>query len=341
MTRIEAPYGPLTFFADFEPPLGDFQADVIAGLSRPQKRLDPKYFYDERGSALFDQICETEEYYVTRTELQMLAAFDDEAAGRIGKGRSVVEYGSGSSVKVNLLLDAIDDPSEYIAIDISKEHLLGAASRLAEERPGLKVGAVCADFTKPLALPSVSADDAPARIGFFPGSTIGNLDRAAARAFLQQARETLRPGGALLVGVDLKKDETVLNAAYNDARGVTAEFNRNILKRMKRELDAGVEIDGFDHLAFFNAEEGRMEMHLQANRDQTIRIGERGFEIQAGETIHTENSYKYGLEEFRGIAREAEFEDVLSWTDGAGLFSMHLLRSEGPAHGRGARRLVS
>ncbi|MEL7029146.1 MAG: L-histidine N(alpha)-methyltransferase, partial [Pseudomonadota bacterium] len=299
--------------------------------SQDRKRLAPKYFYDEQGSALFEQICETEEYYVTRTELAMLDDFDRRASAMIGEGRGVVEYGGGSTDKAERLLGALSAPQEYIGIDISKEHLINAAKGLAGKRPDLSVGAVCADFTQPLDIPEVVGEEPPRRLGFFPGSTIGNLDRAEARQFLAQARETLTPGGALLVGVDLKKDEAALNAAYNDRDGVTAEFNLNILRRMKRELGADVDVDGFDHLAFFNADDGRIEMHLKANKSQSIGVAGREFQFEKGETIHTENSYKYGLEEFRQVAKDARYDEVFSWTDREELFSLHLLQSAAPA----------
>lgn len=326
MPEIEAPYGPLAFFADFEPAASDFRADVIEGLSQPQPRLNPKYFYDAYGSHLFDKICETDEYYVTRTETAMLADFDRNAVAEIGGNAAIIEYGSGSGAKISLLLDALASPREYVAIDISRDHLINAATDLAEERPSLSVGAICADFTKPLDLPEVGDGQADRRVGFFPGSTIGNLDRADARKFLSQASDTLAPGGAFLIGVDLKKDEAVLNAAYNDKEGVTAAFNHNILKRLQRELDAELDPAGFEHFAYFNHEDGRIEMHLRATSDQEIVLDGRRFAFRAGETIHTESSHKYGLEEFQEVANDAGFGAVRSWTDPDGLFSMHLLQ---------------
>ena len=315
-------------FHDRLPSAGSFLDDVIAGLSRPRKELPPKYFYDERGSWLFEAICEAPEYYLTRAESALMAARAGEMARRLGPRCAVIEYGCGSGRKTRILVDALD-PVVYVPIDIAREQLLATAAAFAADYPRLAVLAVCADYSRPLALPKLAAVGARRRIIYFPGSTIGNLDGPEARAFLVNARNLAGPGGGMLVGVDLKKDAARLNAAYNDAGGVTAEFNLNLLRRMNRELGAGFDIAVFRHHAFYNAARGRIEMHLISLKDQKARIGGRSFHFRGGESIHTENSCKYSVDEFRRLASGAGFEPAACWTDPERLFAVHYLAVPG------------
>lgn len=308
-------------YRDLKPDAGSFLEDVLAGLSRPQKALSPKYFYDEQGSALFEQICELPEYYPTRTEMEMMRARGPEIAERIGPGSVLIEYGSGSGRKTRMLIEAAR-PADYVAIDISEVQLRAAAEALAVAYPGVAVAAVCADYTRAFALPQLATGR---RVIFFPGSTIGNFTVADARAFLRLACAQAGPGGAMLVGVDLKKDSRVLNAAYNDEQGVTARFNLNVLTRINRELGADFDLDSFRHHAFYDEALGRIEMHLVSLREQKISIAGRVIDFLKDETIHTENSYKYSVDEFQGLAREGGFVPEHCWLDPAGLFSMHYL----------------
>ena len=311
-------------FRDEGPETDDFKAEVIESLSRERKTLPCKFFYDKTGSALFDRICELDEYYPTRTEIALLERHGGEFAELSGPACHVIEFGSGSSVKVRLLLDRLKEPASYTAIDISRDHLIDATSALAEEFPGLDVEAVWADYTQPLAMDWQNGDGGR-RLGFFPGSTIGNFSQDEARGFLERSAETIGPGGSMLIGVDLKKDEDTLVAAYNDREGVTAAFNGNLLARINRELDGDFDLSAFSHDAVYNREHGRIEMHLVSERDQTARVGDRRFEFRVGETIHTENSYKYSIEQFQELCREARYEPVQAWTDPEDLFSLHYL----------------
>lgn len=302
-----------------------FLADVTDGLSRARKTLPCKYFYDQRGSALFDTICELEEYYPTRTETAILRRHAGEFAGLAGPGAAVVELGSGSSVKVRILLDALEDPAAYVPVDISREHLLASAARLAGDYPGLTVVPVAADYVQGFPLPPVAAPERT--LAFFPGSTIGNFEPAEAKAFLGRLARRLGVGSRLLIGVDLKKRRDVLEAAYNDARGVTAAFNLNLLARINRELGGTFDLDGFAHRAFYNETCGRIEMHLVSRRAQTAAVGGRTFRFAEGETIHTENSCKYSLPEFGRLAAGAGWRAVRTWTDEAALFGLLWLQA--------------
>jgi dimethylhistidine N-methyltransferase len=308
--------------------LGDererFLADLLEGLSRPQKSIPCKYFYDARGSALFDRICELEEYYPTRTEVAILRRCAPELAAAVGPRCALVEYGSGSSTKTRLLLDHLADPAAYVPVDISRAHLLRAARALALRYPRLRVLPVCVDFTRPFSLPRVAR--AARRAAFFPGSTIGNFAPAEARKFLAQVAEQCAPGGALVIGVDLVKPRAILERAYDDAGGVTAQFNRNLLRRANRELGADFALDQFAHRALWNAAEARIEMHLVSRRAQVVRVAGRRIPFARGETIHTENSYKYELGRFAALARSAGFEVERAFTDPEGLFSVQCLR---------------
>lgn len=326
--------GPRFEFDDRHPEAGRFLDDVTAGLSRPLKALAPKYFYDERGSRLFEAICDTPEYYPTRAESALMQARAREMARRLGPRSAVIELGSGSGRKTRILIDALD-PVAYVPIDIAREQLRETAAAIAFEFPRLKVHAVCADYSRPLVLPRLATLGARRRIVYFPGSTIGNLTAQEAVAFLVHARALAGPSGAMLVGVDLKKNAARLNAAYNDGAGVTAAFNLNLLRRINRELGADFDLRAFRHHAFYHAPRGRIEMHLVSLRAQTVRVGGRAFRFRGGESIHTENSCKYSVEEFRRLAGAAGFDPVAHWTDRDQLFAVHCL--EDPQRAGGPR----
>lgn len=316
----------LTSFIDHHPRLEDFRGAVVRGLSLPQKALPSKFFYDEAGSALFDEICQLEEYYPTRTEIGILRARAGEIAALAGPRRQLVEFGSGSSVKSRILLEALDDLAGYLPIDISREHLLRSATDLAAAFPNIEVIAVCADYTGVFNLPVPRRGREARRLGFFPGSSIGNFTPERATEFLANAANRLA-GGGLLVGVDLKKDSRILDAAYNDSRGVTAAFNLNLLARINRELAGGFDLDAFAHQAFYSDALGRVEMHLRSTRPQSVRIDGDTFDFGENETIHTENSYKYTIDEFQSLARRAGLSPKRVWSDPDRLFSIHYLES--------------
>jgi len=305
--------------------LKSFRDDVFEGLSRKQKELPCKYFYDDRGSELFNTICGLDEYYPTRTETALLQAHGREMADLIGPGVCLIEFGCGSLLKTRLLLDALRSPAAFVPIDISADHLLQSAAGLAADYPNLEVLPVVADFTRPVKLPDKARKASENRIGFFPGSTIGNFDHAGAADFLATVADMVGGGGALLIGVDLKKDEDILVRAYDDAQGVTAAFNRNVLERINRELGGCFDIETFRHRALYNGAEGRIEMHLVSEKDQTVTVHDRDFTFTEGETIHTEDSYKYHVEEFSSFAARAGFRSARTWVDGDGLFSLHYL----------------
>jgi len=310
-------------FHDLNPDTENLRDDVLRGLAQPRKSLAPKYFYDARGSELFEAICALPEYYPTRTELAMMQASGAEMARRLGPQCLLIEYGAGSGRKTRVLIEALA-PVAYMAIDISRTALRQCAAELAVAYPTVQVAAVCADYTRPLQLPAIDAG-ARRRVIYFPGSTVGNFTRLEALAFLRYAHAIAGPGGAMLVGVDLKKDHARLHAAYNDAQGVTAAFNLNLLTRINRELGGDFKLEAFEHHAFYDADEGRIEMHLRSLSDQQIRVAGRTFHFCAGETIHTENSCKYSVEEFQQLARDAGFVAEDCWTDAAHLFSVHYL----------------
>jgi dimethylhistidine N-methyltransferase len=289
--------------------------DVIAGLSHPQKSLPPKYFYDAAGSRLFERICRLPEYYVTRAELALTRRHLASIARFAGRGCELIEYGSGESLKTRLLIRALR-PAAYLPVDISSTALQSATQRLAREFPWLRITPVHGDFSRPLDLPSSKSK----RVVYFPGSTIGNLMPEEAHAFLSMTRGQ---AARMLVGVDLKKDANVLHAAYNDSRRVTAAFNLNLLARINRELGADFELKRFAHYAFYNVALGRIEMHLVSLARQTVRIGRHRFAFDAGESIHTENSYKYSVAEFQALAAEAGFAGRKVWMDRKGLFALH------------------
>jgi dimethylhistidine N-methyltransferase len=308
---------------DVGPERDDFRADVLHGLRQARKQIPCKYFYDQRGSQLFDRICELPEYYPTRTELGIMARHGAEMAGAMGPRCRIVEYGSGSSTKTRVLLDHAQDPCSYVPLDISREHLLDAAARLAACYPGLNILPVCADYTSRFTLPD--GDGAARTIIYFPGSTIGNFEPQEARAFLQGAAGRAGPGGGMLIGVDLKKDPATLHAAYNDTTGVTATFNLNLLQRINRELQGDFNLDQFAHYAFYNPRLGRIEMHLVSRRAQTVSVGDERFDIREGEAIFTESSYKYTLDQFASLASVSGWKVETVWTDEWRLFSVQYL----------------
>ena len=311
--------GDIQFYDEHPKPV-DFYAEVMHGLQRMPKLIPPKFFYDEVGSRLFDAICEVPEYYPTRTEMALLYEHAEEIAALIGKECLLIEPGSGSSQKVRLLLDALQ-PAAYIPMDISRAHLLNAAQQLSEDYPWLEVHATCIDFTSEMKLrfcpPSVH------KVAFFPGSSIGNFEPIDAIGFLRNMANMVGVGGGLLIGVDLKKDHGILNAAYNDAEGITAQFNLNLLSRINHELDGKFDIDSFQHKAFYNPHVGRIEMHLSSRDNQVVTVGDKVVNFNKAETIHTENSYKYTVEEFSCLAQAAGFDLVTVWTDSDALFSLH------------------
>ena len=299
-----------------------FAQDVIAGLSQQPKRLSPKYFYDEAGSKLFEQITLLPEYYPTRTELRILRDRGEEIAAAIPANAALVEFGAGATTKVRLLLKQRAFKA-YVPVDISGDFLNGQASALRGDFPDLAVHPVTADFTKPFELPP-EAKDMP-KVGFFPGSIIGNFDPHEARAFLRSARAILGEGATLIVGVDLEKDERVLHDAYNDAAGVTGQFNLNVLARINRELGGNLDLDGFKHSAIYNRERHRIEMHLISRKPQTVRVLDHTATFRTGETIHTESSYKYSIKRFTDLARGSGWTPRASWTDPDEMFSVHAL----------------
>jgi dimethylhistidine N-methyltransferase len=307
------------------PATDDFESDFCAGLRAKPRSVSPKYFYDARGCALFDAICELPEYYPTRTECAILREHARDMAACIGPGADIVEFGAGAMTKIRIVLDACHEPVRYLPVDIASEHLEQHAGPLRASFPGLEVTPLAADFTRSFALPP-PARAAVRRVGFFPGSSIGNFTPDEARRFLAAAARTLR-GGGLLIGVDLVKDPAVLHAAYNDAQGITAAFNKNLLERANRELRADFDLAAFDHYAFFNPRDSRIEMHLVSQQRQTVRVADETFEFASGESLHTENSYKYSLESFATLARAAGFTPRRRWCDPAAYFSVHWLEA--------------
>ncbi len=301
-----------------------FLSDVLTGLASSPKTLPCKYLYDAHGSKLFDQICELPEYYPTRTEIGILRRHLPEMAELLGPKAQVVEYGSGSGLKTRLLLDALHSPTGCALIEISCSHLENCARKMQGEFSHLEISAVCADYTRPVKLPE-APDGTARKIVFFPGSTIGNFDSEDAQSFLKAMAETVGTGGGLLIGVDLRKDRAILEPAYDDAAGVTAEFNLNLLQRINRELGANFPLKDFEHKAIYNSKLGRVEMHLVSKSNQVVRIAGKAFEFKVGETIHTENSYKYTIAGFKRMATSAGWNVEQVWTDDDNLFSVQYL----------------
>jgi len=299
-----------------------FATDVIDGLSQQLKRLSPKYFYDVAGSELFEQITLLPEYYPTRTELSILRDRGGAISAIVPDGAALVEFGAGATTKARLLLNQCA-LGAYVPVDISGDFLNGQADALRRDFPGLGVYPVTADFTAPFALPEAIAG--MPKVGFFPGSTLGNFEPHEASAFLRSARDILGQDAQMVIGVDLEKDERVLYDAYNDAAGVTARFNLNVLVRINRELGGNFDLSAFTHRAIYNRDRHRIEMHLIARKAQSVRVLGRNFSFRAGESIHTESSYKYSLERFAALARGAGWTPRESWTDAASMFSVHAL----------------
>jgi dimethylhistidine N-methyltransferase len=317
---------PLIHFHDFHPALDDFKADILAGLKAEQKQIAPKYFYDTQGSMLFDRICLLPEYYLTRTEIGLLKQYGAQIATSIGQDTMLFEFGSGSSSKIRLLLEAIR-PKCYVPLDISRDHLYRSANLLAKDYPWLEVHAICVDYAGYWnLLPGLKGKN---RIAFFPGSSIGNLTSEVAVGLLRRIAQIVGNDGGLLIGVDLVKDIGVLEAAYNDQQKVTAAFNKNLLVRLNRELGANFRVDRFHHRAFYNRNFDRIEMHLASEGEQVISIEGELIHFKAGETIHTENSHKYSIAGFQRLALRAGFHPVKVWTDPDELFSIHYMQAQG------------
>jgi L-histidine Nalpha-methyltransferase len=302
----------------------EFLLAVRYGLRQRPRAIPPKFFYDARGSQLFDLICTTAEYYLSRIETGILNEFGAQMAELIGKSCVLIELGSGSATKTPLLLRHLADDAMYMPIDICEPQLLQSTQRLRTMFPAMRMQPLRADYTR---LSSLALDDFASRrrVNFFPGSTIGNSTPEEAVQLLRNVAQLAGSNGALLIGVDCKKSPDLLNAAYNDASGYTAAFNLNLLERMRRELGAQLDLDEFAHYAFYNAALGRIEMHLVSQRRQIIRLGSESFHFEEGETIHTENSYKYTAQEFQQLARESGWHPKMLWTDRDGLFNVHYL----------------
>lgn len=311
-----------------DPELVSFQDDVIEGLAQSPRSIPCKYFYDERGSQLFDQICDLDEYYLTRTELSIMERHASEMADQIGRSVMLVEFGSGSSVKTRVLLDHLHEPVAYVPVDISEDHLQKTASRLRSRYPSIEILPVCADFTEDFELPSASRPPTHDAV-YFPGSTIGNFQPDAALELLQRIVRLCGCGGGLLIGIDLQKDPQIIESAYNDALGVTAEFNLNLVDRLRNDLGVEVKTADFEHHATYNTQSHRVEIGFVSREDQELTIGEHQFQITAGELIRTEYSHKYTVEGFAELASRAGLALHSHWTDPDDLFAvLHLVIEE-------------
>jgi dimethylhistidine N-methyltransferase len=304
----------------------EFAADVVAGLSANEKTLVPKYFYDAAGSDLFEAICLTPEYYPTRTETALLKEIALEIAAGIPDGAALVEFGSGASDKTRVILDAAPQIAAYVPIDVSKEALEKAVAGLSLDYPELLISPVAGDFNGAIALPA--AAQGRMKVGFFPGSTIGNLTQDEAVRFLRSARHLLGDDAQFIVGADLVKDEATLLAAYDDTQGVTARFNKNLLIRINRELEGDFDVDAFDHLAIWNAEQSRIEMHLVSRRDQIVNAAKHTFAFRRGERLHTENSHKFTTDSFAHLVARAGWSVNRQWISAAPQFAVFSLRPE-------------
>ena len=304
----------------------DFLNDVIEGLSQNPKTLKPKYFYDNRGAQLFTEICTTPEYYPTRTEIRILNQNAEDIASQIGDNTALIEYGSGALEKIKILLNFLNEPVGLIPVDISEDQLFASAKNLENLYPDLEILPVAADFTKPIPIPGFSHPP-KTHVAFFPGSTIGNFEPDLAIQFLEGVTKTIGFDGLLLIGFDLKKDIETLLAAYDDQQGITASFNKNLLSRINDELGGNFNLDSFEHVARYNENKGRIEMHLKSTTEQTVSINKELFEFLEGETIHTENCYKFTKESFTAMSSKAGLYPVKTWTDDQNLFAVMLLRT--------------
>ncbi len=309
-------------FYTFLPRAARLREDVLDGLALPQKSIPPKYFYDEQGCRLFEAICELPEYYLTRTETAILRGNIAEIVQFIGPDAELIEYGSGVQAKTRILIQALQTRL-YVPIDIALDTLRASSNELAARFPWLNVVGICADYTRPLALPDFVGVPIRRKVAFFPGSTVGNFTPVEALQFLKQVRRAVGAGGALLIGVDLKKDKATLDAAYADAKGVTARFNLNLLQRINRELGADFQLNRFRHKAFYDPSQGRVEMHLESLVAQIAHVAGQRFDFAPAETIHTEISCKYSIAEFQELGKRAGFSPEKVWTDPEQLFSVH------------------
>ena len=309
---------------DFAPAQESFEDALVAGLSGPHRSIPARFLYDEAGSRLFDRICELPEYYLTRTELKILTDKADEIAAAIGPDIALLEFGAGSSQKARLLLDALERPAAYEPIDVSREHLVQLAEEIAAAYPRLQVSAICADYTQPMELPD--SDIRLRRAGFFPGSTIGNLTEADARAFLSGWAGQLGRDGLMVVGVALRAPASVVLPAYDDAQGVTAAFTANVLARANRELGADFDMAAFRHTLDYNQATGCLTIHLTSLKSQRVHVAGRAFDFAEGERVHVEDSNKYAVEDFQRLARSAGYAAETVWVDPRELFSVHVLR---------------
>ncbi len=314
------------------PQLDDLRDEVLRGLAKPAKELPCKLFYDPRGSALFDQICTLDEYYLTRTETAIMQQNAADIAALIGERCALIEYGSGSSSKIRILLDHLREPLSYTPIDLAKDQLLASATAIAAAYPRMKVHPLCADYTQPLVPPSL-AEGVARRVVFFPGSTLGNFHRHEAEEFLRRVRNLVGREGGLLVGIDLKKDPRLLHAAYNDSAGITAQFNLNILAHINRRFGSNFHLDRFAHRALYDEQLGRIERYLVSLADQVVQLDDTEFPFESGESILTEVSYKYDLDQFTTLAERAGFGVRRVWTDTARLFSVQYLEPSRPPPG--------
>ncbi|NEP77534.1 MAG: L-histidine N(alpha)-methyltransferase [Okeania sp. SIO3B3] len=323
---------PKLTFSDLKPTLINFSDQVLHGLSLPRKEFPPQFFfYDKKGSDIFKQICQLDEYYITRTEIGILQQNSQEIATIIGANCLLIEYGSGSIEKVYPVIDALESPAGYIPIDIAKEHLLDYAEFTSSKYSDLDIIAIFADYTQELKLPDeklLNGKDIKNKVILFAGSTIGNLVYSEAVALLKKSANLLNGKGGMLIGVDLKKDPNILHAAYNDSQGLTAKFNLNILDNINRELNANFNLDDFYHYAPYNPTIGRIELHLVSKKSQTVTVSGQEFSFKEGESIHSENSHKYSIVDFGELALQAGFKLKKSWIDKNNLFSVNYLELE-------------
>jgi L-histidine N-alpha-methyltransferase len=301
----------------------DELSEIIAGLSRPRKMISPKYFYDERGSKLFEQICELPEYYLTRTEIGIMKSNMGEIRARVGSRVRVIEYGIGSGLKTRILLEGLDDPVAFIPIDISTEHLAESCRELTQRFPQIEILPVAADFTRPVPIPGTKRESTR-NLVYFPGSTIGNFEPDASLDLLRVMHQEAGAGGALLIGTDLRKDPRIIEHAYNDSLGVTAEFNLNVLRHLNREFGSDFDLEGYSHNAVYDDQLGRVEMRLISQGEQHVSLGSKRFSFAKGEKIVTEYCHKFSLEDFHALAAEAGFRHVNSWMDPHHWFGIQL-----------------
>jgi dimethylhistidine N-methyltransferase len=314
-----------SFFEDYKPEHGNFRDDTICGLQANPKTMKPKYLYDKKGAKLFEDICETEEYYITRTEIALLDEIGDELASLAGENVRLVEFGMGAGDKARKLLSVLQDPYGFVGIDISHNQLQNEITSMAKDFPTLEVGGICADFFTLKALPEPSSPIY--NLGFFPGSTIGNFLPAQQKDLLISMKTALGNKASLIIGVDLQKNKDVLHAAYDDKAGASAAFSINLLERIKRELHADIDVDAFKHEATYKPDDARIQICLRSLKEQSIQIGEEAFLIRKGEPIYTENSYKFTPAQFQTLAREAGWQPKKFWCDDDNLFSIHWLDS--------------